>query len=72
MKFTPQSLLAAAALAGLLAGCSTAPEKKCEGKACKTGKCEKGKCGTKANCNSKSTCRAKGNCGAKTKAKSDQ
>jgi predicted component of type VI protein secretion system len=65
MKMTPQSILAAAALAGLLTGCSTAPKKECKGASCKMCAGEKSNCGAKGNCTSKATCRAKGNCSAK-------
>lgn len=66
MKPQTKAIVTAAALAGLLSGCTTpAPKKEC--KACPSHmKAGKGSCGAKGNCSSKGTCRAKGNCGAKS------
>jgi hypothetical protein len=67
MKIRPKSVLFAAALTGLLAGCASQSNNKME---CKKPlstdmKGDKDSCGTKGNCTSKATCRSKGNCNTK-------
>lgn len=55
----------AAAMAGLVTGCASAPKKECKHGCQVSGKSDKVSCGTKASCTSRSTCSAKGNCGTK-------
>lgn len=66
MKLNTTAVLTAAALAGILSGCTATAPKKTECKACPAHMKDKGSCGAKNNCSSKNTCRAKGNCGAKS------
>jgi hypothetical protein len=67
MKIRAKTVLLAAALTGLLAGCGTTSGKKTESKAGVSAdlKADKGSCGAKSSCTSKATCRSKGNCDTK-------
>ncbi len=67
MKIRAKSVIFAAALTGLLAGCASTSNKKTESKASVSTdlKADKDSCGTKSSCTAKATCRAKGNCTTK-------